>query len=384
MRLLHLADLHVGKRINEFSLLNDQRYILAQALDVACARKVDALLIAGDIYDKAAPGNEAVACVDWLLAEASARGLTVLGVPGNHDSAERVAYAADLLARQGIHLPCVYDGRIAHVDLHDEHGAVRFWLVPFLNPAKVRHFFPDAQIADYTDALRVALDACVGELDPGTRNVAVAHQFVTCVGSQTERSDSELSLGGLDNVDAGVFDAFDYVALGHLHRPQRVGRDEVRYAGSPLKYSFSEIRGSKSMPLVELGPKGTPPSIELVPLVPLHDLREIRGPLAELTAPEVVAAASADDYLHVVLTDENPVADALARLRACYPNVMALDYDNARTRAAGALGAPGLGADDTRDPFDLFAAFYESQNGAPLTDGQARAVRAELERIEVL
>ena len=375
MRLLHLADLHIGKQVNAFSLIEDQRHVLSQVLRIVRERDVDALLLAGDLYDRAAPSAEAVAVLDWFLSAAAEAGAQVVAVAGNHDSAERVAYGRALMAKQGVHVSPVYDGRIEPVVLEDGHGPVCFWPVPFLRPATVRPFFPDKEISSYTDALAAALGACA--LDPGVRNVAVAHQFVTAAGAEVLRSDSEtVTVGGVDNVDAGVFDAFDYVALGHIHTPQQVGRPCARYAGSPLAYSFSE-RAPKTAPLVTLGEKGAEPALELVPLEPLHALREIRGLLAELVSDDVVAAAPADDYLRATLTDDEPPADALARLRAAYPNLMVLDFDNARTRAGGAEGAAADLASG-KSPLEHFRDFYELMNGKPLTAAQEKIAAAEL------
>lgn len=389
MRLLHIADLHIGKRVCEFSMLQDQRHVLSQVVGLVGERGVDAVLVAGDLYDKAAPSAEAVALVDWFLESLAKTGVQVVVIPGNHDSAERVGYASGLLGRQGIHVAPVYDGRIACVELEDEHGPVRIWPIPYLHISTVRHYFPEEKIASYTDALRVVVDACglrrEDEAGRPVRNVAVAHQFVTAGGVSPERCDSELSVGGMDNVDVSVFDSFDYVALGHIHGPQRVGRDAVRYAGSILKYSLSEWRGQKSAVLVELGEAGGEPATELVPLVPLHDLRRVRGPLERLISPEVADAegVSREDYLYAVLTDENPEVDAMARLRNVYPNVMSLEYDNARTRAAG-LAEDAAPADDSANPLELFCEFYEQQNGSELTEGQRAIVTEELERIGVL
>lgn len=416
MRLLHIADLHIGKRVCEFSMLEDQRHVLSQVIDMLGAHEADALLVAGDLYDKATPSAEAVALVDWFLSEAAETGVPAIVIPGNHDSAERVAYAGAMLARQGIHVAPVYDGTIRPVELADDDGPVRIWPIPFVRPATVRHFFPDEDISDYTDALRVVVGSCA--LDRSVRNVAVAHQFVTAGAMSPELSDSEVSVGGLDNVDAGVFSGFDYVALGHIHRPQRIGSDTVRYAGSILKYSFSEALGSKSAVLVELGAPGADVdgapgadaaeagesdaagadmarageghasgarvSCELLPLEPLHDLRRIRGPLEALVAPDVVAAADAEDYLQVVLTDENPEVDAVARLRASYPNVMGIEYDNARTRAAGLAGAEAAPDADASSPLELFEEFFERQNGTALSDAQRDMALQGFERIGVM
>ena len=254
MRLLHVSDLHIGKRLNGVSLLDDQRHILRQILDIAKQRQAKALLIAGDIYDKASPSAEAVTVFDAFLTDVVAAGLRVLAIPGNHDSAERIAYAQGLLESQGVCFPPVYAGEVERVVLEDEWGDVAFWLLPFLKPGDVRRYFPDVEIGgDYSAALRAVLGAC--EIDANVRNVVLSHQLVTAYGVSPDRADDEIKLGGIDNVDVSVYDAFDYVALGHVHRPQRVGRDTVRYSGSPLKYSFSEARYNKSVVLVDLGEK---------------------------------------------------------------------------------------------------------------------------------
>lgn len=381
MRLLHLSDLHIGKRVNEFSMLEDQRFALEGLLDTARERNVDAIVVAGDLYDKATPSAEAVALVDWFFAAAADTGATVLAIAGNHDSAERVAYGASLLARQRVVLSPVYDGTVTRHTIEDEHGPVHFWLLPFLKPATVRPHFPEATIESYSDAIRCALATC--PIDPAARNVVISHQFVTHEGASLERCESELSLGGLDNVDASVFDAFDYVALGHLHRPQQVARPEVRYSGSLLKYSFSEARDFKSAPLVELGPKGQV-GIELVPVKPRHDLREIRGMLEGLLRPDVVSEADPEDYLSVVLTDEHPALDALDRLRRDYPNVMAVSYDNARSRARGLASAAETEARAQKAPIELFEEFYTLQNGKGLSETQRAIVLDAFEKAQVM
>ena len=405
MKVLHVADLHVGKRVGGFSLLEDQRHILGQVLDIAEEHQVDALLIAGDIYDKAAPSAEAVALFDEFLTRAVAAGLRVLAVPGNHDSSERIAYAQKLLSHQGVSFPPVYAGQVERVVLQDEFGDVAFWLLPFLKPGDVRRFFPDAEIGDsYGAALEAALSAC--DIDTGQRNVVLSHQLVTAFGTSPERADDEIKLGGLDNVDFGVYDQFDYVALGHVHRPQRVGRDTVRYAGSPLKYSFSEARYDKSAVLVEIGVKpdganvGECARVQLVPLTPLHDLREVRCSLAEIVAcaaesPEAagplgggaaneadnVASASGGsasapslDYVHITLTDEKPQLDAMARVRDAFPNVMALDYEFATALLPRTEARAALDPDET-DIVALFKSFYEEQTGGALNDEQEKLLQ---------
>lgn len=380
MRFLHVSDLHIGKRLSEFSLAEDQRHILNEILDIAREREADALLVAGDVYDKAAPSADAVALVDYFLARAAASGIPTLLCAGNHDSAERVAYGSSLFAQRGVVISPVFDGTLAHCDLADGHGPVTFWLIPFLRPATVRARFPEERIETYTDAMRVVIEHA--GIDPTQRNVALAHQFVTCGGAAPEMAGSELSVGGLDNVDASVFDVFDYVALGHIHRPQRVGRDEVRYSGSPLKYSIDEATHHKSAPLVELGPKGEPAQIELVELAPLHDVRMPRCTLDEMCAPDTLASADPQDYVYAVLTDERESVEALPRLRACYPRLLGFRYENQRSAAAGLQGQTA-DLDEARSPLEHFEEFFERQVGAPMSEAQRAIVIEELEKLEV-
>lgn len=386
MKVLHVSDLHIGKRVNGMSMLDDQRYILRQILDIAEKRQVSVLLIAGDVYDKASPSAEAVTVFDAFLTDAVAAGLRVLAIPGNHDSAERIAYAQGLLEKQGVCLPPVYAGEVERVELEDEHGPVEFWLLPFLKPGDVRRFFPDEEIGDdYSAALRAVLGACA--IDQGKRNIVLSHQLVTAHGTAPDRADDEIKLGGMDNVDASVYDAFDYVALGHVHRPQRVGRDTVRYSGSPLKYSFSEARYDKSAALIELGEKkpgddvGECVSFELIPLVPLHDVREVRGTLADVLAMGTAHDAS-QDYLHITLSDEHPQLDAMAKIHEVFPNAMMLDYDNV-TVLIDRPQTQQLTADpDSMDTLDLFSAFYESQVGNPLDDEQRNFAHKLIAKVE--
>lgn len=386
MKVLHVSDLHIGKRVNGMSMLDDQRYILRQILDIAEKRQVSVLLIAGDVYDKASPSAEAVTVFDAFLTDAVAAGLRVLAIPGNHDSAERIAYAQGLLEKQGVCLPPVYAGEVERVKLEDEYGPVEFWLLPFLKPGDVRRFFPDEEIGDdYSAALRAVLGACA--IDQGKRNVVLSHQLVTAYGTAPDRADDEIKLGGMDNVDVSVYDAFDYVALGHVHRPQRVGRDTVRYSGSPLKYSFSEARYGKSAALIELGEKkpgddvGECVSFELIPLVPLHDVREVRGALADVLAMGTAHDAS-QDYLHITLSDEHPQLDAMAKIHEVFPNAMMLDYDNV-TVLIDRPQTQQLTADpDSMDTLDLFSAFYESQVGNPLDDEQRDFAHKLIAKVE--
>jgi exonuclease SbcD len=373
MRFLHLSDLHIGKRVNEYSMTEDQRFILRQILGLAEDTRPDAVLIAGDLYDRSVPPGEAVGLLDDFLTELCARGVPVFAVSGNHDSPERLEFGSRIMRKNGVVLAGAFRGRPDEAVLSDRFGPVHLYLLPFLKPASAAPFFGDE--ADTTEnAVRCALRAC--RIDPAERNVLVAHQFVTDRGRQPQRCDSEtLSLGGSDEVDVSAFGAFDYVALGHLHGPQHIGRPEVRYAGSPLKYSFSEARQKKSVTLAELGEKG---KIEItpLPLTPLHDMREIRGPIGALTRPEIAAQGPADDYIRAVLTDGGEVADAVGRLRAVYPNLMRIDFEAAGTPAAEDSRSAASGDLTHRTPEDLFTEFYRKQHGRELPEPE----RAELEK----
>lgn len=374
MKFLHLADLHLGKRVNGFSMLEDQAHILRQILAILDDEQPDGVLIAGDVYDKSVPSVEAVELLDGFLTELRARGVPVLLISGNHDSPERLAFGGRVMDSCGIHISPVYDGALAPVTLHDEFGPVHVWLLPFVKPAHVRRWFPDADIESYTDAVAEAVAHM--DIDTAARNVLVTHQFVT---GGVRSGSEELSVGGTDNVDSGVFAPFDYVALGHLHGAQHIGRETIRYAGSPLKYSFSEARQHKSVTVVTLGEKGDV-QVRTVALTPLRELREIRGSYDELTARSFYEHTTyRSDYLHLILTDEQDVFDAMSRLRTIYPYLMTLDYDNARTRAAGGMSVPA--ETERRTPLELFEALYQRQNHQPMSEVQRAYIAQLMEQI---
>lgn len=374
MKFLHLADLHLGKRVNGFSMLEDQAHILRQILAILDDEQPDGVLIAGDVYDKSVPSVEAVELLDDFLTELRARGVPVLLISGNHDSPERLAFGGRVMDSCGIHISPVYDGALAPVTLQDAFGSVHVWLLPFVKPAHVRRWFPDADIESYTDAVAEAIAHM--DIDTAARNVLVTHQFVT---GGTRSGSEELSVGGTDNVDSGVFAPFDYVALGHLHGAQHIGRETIRYAGSPLKYSFSEARQHKSVTVVTLGEKGDV-QVRTVALTPLRELREIRGSYDELTARSFYEHTTyRSDYLHLILTDEQDVFDAMSRLRTIYPYLMTLDYDNARTRAAGGMSVPA--ETERRTPLELFEALYQRQNHQPMSEVQREYIAQLMEQI---
>ena len=363
---MHLADLHLGKRVNGFSMMEDQEYILNRILEIMEEEQPDALLIAGDVYDKTIPPAEAVRLMDDFLTAVAAKHVPVFLISGNHDSAERVAFGHQLMQGSGIWISPVYDGTIRHHTLEDRWGEVNIYLIPFLRPSVVRSFFPDAEIGDYTDALGTILEGL--QLDTSKRNVVLAHQFVTAAGALPETCDSEqLSVGGLDRVDGSVFSPFDYTALGHLHGPQRVGSETIRYAGSPLKYSFSELHQKKSVTVAELREKGET-EIRQIPLQPRREMIELRGTFEEILAEARKKGELQTDYYHMILTDETDVVDALSRLREFYPNIMLLDYDNRRTRSQKEVEQ--LDRVEERTPGELFAALYEQQNGQKMQPDQ--------------
>lgn len=360
MRFLHCSDLHLGRRLCELDLLEDQRHILEQLLQMALDEGVDAVLIAGDVYDKGVPSLGAVNLLDGFLTALCERHIPVYIISGNHDSADRLAFGGQLLGASGVHLAAMFRGGLQRFVLQDRYGPVQLWALPFVRPSAVRAALPGQTIVDYTEAL-AALVAEAGP-DPEGRNLLMAHQFVTARGSATETCDSEtVNLGTLDNVDAGVFEPFDYVALGHIHTPQAVGRATLRYCGAPLAYSVTEARRPKTATVVELGPKGRVEVTEL-PLSPLRPVRQLKGPLEAL----LQSARPSDDYIYAVLTDVTLPRDAVTRLRAVYPNLARLEFDRGPRAAHAALG-PDPEQLARRTPMDLFAQFYAEVHGRPLS-----------------
>ena len=375
MRFLHLSDLHLGKRVCEFSMLEDQRYILEEILSLLDESPVDGVLLAGDLYDKPVPPAEAVRLLDWFLTQLAARKLPVFAISGNHDSADRVAFGSALLADSRVYVSPVFTGAPQPIPLQDAHGTVDVYLLPFLKPAMVRHVWPDEPIESYNDALACVLRHCVP--DPGHRSVLVAHQFVA--GAAACESE-EPSVGGVDSVDAALFDAFDYVALGHLHRPQCVGRADgtMRYSGTPLMYSRSEMQLEKSVPLVTLGAPGEI-SIRTLPLHPLRALRLARGSFDELmrTGP---ADGTQEDHYFLDLTDEEDIPNAAARLRTRFPRMLALSYDNQRTRSFQEIDAPD--APEEKSPLALMMELYQLTHQHPMSEAAVRFVQEAMTHVE--
>ena len=378
MKFIHISDLHIGKRVNEKSLIDEQTHILNQICDITDAQRPDAVLIAGDVYDKAVPSGEAVLLFDDFLTRISSLCGHIFIISGNHDSAERMAFGARLMQRSGIHLSPVYNGSTVPVTLTDEHGDIDIYMLPYIRPASVRHFLPDEEKGDirsYDDAVRKAVEMM--EVDQTRRNVLITHQFVT----GALRSESEdVNVGGLDNVDASAFDIFDYTALGHLHRPQDCGDKRIRYSGSPLKYSFSEVNDSKTVSIITLKEKGSIER-EFVSLVPLHDWHDLRGTYDQLTSRDFYNGKTwTEDFVRITLTDENDIPDAIGKLRTIYHNLMELRYDNKRTRA-GHKVIEGASDARSKNPLELFSELYSKQNGDEMDTVQKKYLMEMISKI---
>lgn len=373
MKIAHISDLHLGKRLNEFSLLEDQRYILNEIIKIIDDSQVDCVIIAGDVYDKSIPPVEAVEIFDNFLTCLARRKLHVLIISGNHDSAERMTFGAKLMSASGIHFAPVYKGKTEQVILEDKYGKINFYLLPFVKPSVVRPFFPEEKIETYTDAIRLIVKNM--NVDKSQRNVIVAHQFVT----GAERCESEeICVGGSENVDASVFDDFDYVALGHIHGSQKILKETVRYCGSPLKYSFSECDHKKSIPIVEINEKNNV-KIDFAPLVPKLDLREIRGKYDEIMLKKNYENTNTEDYLHITLTDEYDIPEGFARLSSVFKNLMKLDYDNKRTKSVGEIDSDF--ENETLSPLELFQKFYNLQNNQHVNDEQNQILTSLISEI---
>ena len=374
MKFIHLSDLHLGKRLYEFSMICDQEYILNQILKIIDENGAEGVLIAGDVYDKPVPPAEAVLLFDRFLTGLRERNLEVFVISGNHDSRERLAFGSEIMRRSGIHLSPVFSGEISPEIVEDEYGPLYVWMMPFLRPADVRHFFPEEKIESYNDAVHAVIRRM--EIDTGRRNLLVAHQFVT----GAFRSDSEdISIGGLDNVDCTAFKPFDYTALGHIHSPQQIPGALARYCGSPLKYSFSEANQQKSVVLIDIKEKGSL-DIRLIPLEPCREMRELRGSYEELTSRKNYENTDTDAYIHVTLTDDGDIHDAVGRLRTIYPNIMLLDYDNRRTRSAEEAGWDSSG--EEKSEIDFFAELFELQNGRAMDEEERRMSAGVFEQIK--
>ena len=362
MKIIHLSDLHIGKKVNGYSMIDDQKYILNDILSKIDDIKPNMIFIAGDVYDKNIPPIEAVELFDEFLTELVNRKLKVFIIYGNHDSAERISFANKILKNNDIYISPIFDGKIENIDLKCDCGDVSIYLLPFIKPITVKRYYEEEDIKDYNDAVKVVLEDL--KVDEKKINIILAHQFLT--GSEKSESE-ELAIGGLDNVDVSLFDKFDYVALGHLHKPQKLIRETVRYSGTPLKYSLSEINHKKSITEIEINSKDNI-KIILHPLTPKRDVREIKGKYKDLIKEENYKNTNLDDYVSIVLTDKDEIINAGPVLNDIYKNVMKISYENQNK--------------DLKDDFDgqlkvkqksvleIFDELFLQQNGENMTQEQ--------------
>ena len=362
MRFLHLADLHIGKRVNGFSMIEDQKFVFEQVYNVIENENIDGIIMAGDIYDKPVPSAEAVKLFDEMLTRLVSINLPIFVISGNHDSAERIGFGSDILSAAKVYMSRVYNGNLQKIELEDDYGKINVYLLPFIKPATVKNIYKEAEIKDYDDALEYVLSQ--EKIDETKRNVIVSHQFVT--GAMRSESE-EVSVGGLDNVSVENYEAFDYVALGHIHRAQQMGRESARYAGTLLKYSFSEEKHNKSMTIVDLKEKGNI-EIKEIPVKPLHDLKTIKGKFSKITSEEFYKELKKEDYYRAVLTDEDDILNAIGKLKSIYPNLMSMEYDNTRTRSYSVVDNVETG--EAKSPLDYFEEFFEKQNGRKMSEKQ--------------
>ncbi len=373
MKFLHLSDIHLGKRVNEYSMLDEQKYILDNIIDIAENEKVEAIIIAGDVYDRNMPPAEAVTLLNDFITKLYDDKISTFIIGGNHDSAERLSFGSKIMNMGGIYISNAFKGDITPYTLSDEFGNINIYLLPFIKPININSVYTDANVETYTDAVKYAINRM--NVDTSQRNILAAHQFVT----GASLSGSEVSaVGGIDNVDSSVFSVFDYTALGHIHSAQNIGEENIRYCGTPLKYSLSEINSKKSVSVVEIKEKGSL-SINKIPLIPLHDMREIKGKYSELVDRRNYADTNTDDYIYITLTDENYIPDVADRLRTIYPNLMNVRYDNKHSDNDNILLSNQY--IENKSPFEIFEDLYRLQNNTELNEYQKNYLKSEIKKI---
>ena len=381
MRILHLADLHLGKILQEQPLIEDQKYMLEEIIKKVQEENIEIILISGDIYDRSIPQTDAVDMLDYFLNKLiKDLKKQVFMISGNHDSKERLGFGNKIFENDGLYISSKYEGQIKKVELQDEYGKLNIYLLQFIKPVEVKKYFED-EILSYDETIKKIIEK--ENIDETQRNIILTHQFVTCIGEEVERTDSEtISLGGIDNVDISNYDKFDYVAIGHVHRPQRIGRDTARYAGTMLKYSFSEVNHKKTIPIIDFKEKGNI-NIKLVELTPLRDMREIKGPIEELTKKENYKNTNTEDYIKAIITNEEPVYDAIGQIRKVYPNVLKLEIQNSKSSVSqNDEKEKELQNIKNKSEVELFNEFYKFQNYTELNDEQTQVIENIVKEIK--
>lgn len=377
MKLMHLSDLHLGKLVLEQSMIDDQKYILNQIIDIVKKEKVDIVLIAGDVYDKSIPTIEAVNLFSNFLTKLYKLKVLIFVISGNHDSKDRLSFGNELFVDNGIYIEGIFNGNLRCETINDKYGKLNIYMLPFIKPVEIKRFYPDEIIDTYEDAIKCILKH--SSINKSERNIIMVHQFVTSLGESVIRSDSEsISLGGIDNIDVNLFKDFDYVAMGHIHGPQKVGRETVRYSGSPLKYSFSEVNQKKSVCIIEFNSKGDI-NISKIPLIPIRDMRVIKGPFDKLISKEIVNLENKNDYLDVILTDDDYIINAIGKLRKFYPNILKLEYEN---KISSNEVSDNIDIDkNNMSPIDLFSEFYKMQNGIELSTKKKKIIEEVIKEV---
>ena len=371
MRLIHLGDLHLGKSLGDFDLIEDQRYILDRILEIVDKNNIDGVLIAGDVYDRAIPSEAATNLLDYFLKSLAERNVKTFMISGNHDSDDRLNYGSSLFAANQIYISAQFKGSLYKQTVNDEFGEVIIYLLPFVKASQVRHFYPEEKIENYDAAVRTILKHT--DIDYEKRNVIVAHQFVAGKGTDPELGGSEgagtLSVGLVEKISYDCFDGFDYAALGHIHSPQSVGREEVRYSGSPLKYSLSEVNNDKSVPMITLGDKGDV-KIELLKLWPLRDMRHLKGPIEKLLDKSNISRP--EDFIYATLTNEEIINDAMGIMQQVYPNTVRIVYDNSRTRELDRIDITAITQHKSFD--ELISDFYRKMYSCEISEEELQVM----------
>lgn len=371
MRLIHLGDLHLGKSLGDFDLIEDQRYILDRILEIVDKNNIDGVLIAGDVYDRAIPSEAATNLLDYFLKSLAERNVKTFMISGNHDSDDRLNYGSSLFAANQIYISAQFKGSLYKQTVNDEFGEVNIYLLPFVKASQVRHFYPEEKIENYDAAVRTILKHT--DIDYEKRNVIVAHQFIAGKGTDPELGGSEgagtLSVGLVEKISYDCFDGFDYAALGHIHSPQCVGREEVRYSGSPLKYSLSEVNNDKSVPMITLGDKGDV-KIELLKLWPLRDMRHLKGPIEKLLDKSNISRP--EDFIYATLTNEEIINDAMGIMQQVYPNTVRIVYDNSRTRELDRIDITAITQHKSFD--ELISDFYRKMYSCEISEEELQVM----------